>query len=331
VLRPPQRVELPSAEEELVTIVTRDNFTRAETDNYFASFAREGALGKVVHNRTLVDLDHQTVIRMNRDTLYSRGLFDLDAGPVTITLPDSAGRFMSVLAVDEDHYAIATFYDSVPHQFTREQVGTRYLALLIRTFVDPGAPSDLEKVHALQDAIHVKQASSGEFEIPAWDATSLAATRAAISTEHAKLDPSKAFGKRNEVEPLSHLIGTAMGWGGNPARDATYVACGPEHNDGTTAYRLTVKDVPVDGFWSVTVYNSQGYFERNARNAYSLNNLTAKPDADGSYTIQFGGCDDAVANCLPISPGWNYTVRLYRPRAAILDGTWKFPDAVPVG
>ncbi len=25
--------------------------------------------------------------------------------------------------------------------------------------------------------------------------------------------------------------------------------------------------------------------------------------------------------------GWNYTVRLYRPRAEILDGTWKFPGA----
>jgi para-nitrobenzyl esterase len=26
-------------------------------------------------------------------------------------------------------------------------------------------------------------------------------------------------------------------------------------------------------------------------------------------------------------PGWNYTVRMYRPRKAILDGTWKFPEA----
>jgi hypothetical protein len=29
-------------------------------------------------------------------------------------------------------------------------------------------------------------------------------------------------------------------------------------------------------------------------------------------------------------PGWNYIVRLYRPRAQILDGTWKFPEARPV-
>src|SRR5436190_1292960 len=60
-------------------------------------------------------------------------------------------------------------------------------------------------------------------------------------------------------------------------------------------------------------------------NAYSLNNITAKKDADGSVTIQSGGCDGKTPNCLPIIKGWNYLVRLYRPRAEILNGKWKFP------
>jgi hypothetical protein len=46
-----------------------------------------------------------------------------------------------------------------------------------------------------------------------------------------------------------------------------------------------------------------------------------------SITVQFGGCDGKIPNCLPIMPGWNYTVRLYRPRPEILNGTWKFPEA----
>jgi hypothetical protein len=94
-------------------------------------------------------------------------------------------------------------------------------------------------------------------------------------------------------------------------------------------YRLTVRDVPVDGFWSVSVYNKNGYFQKNARNAYTVNNVTAKPNADGSVTIQFGG-DESAPNCIPIMPGWNYLVRMYRPRNEILDGTWKFPEAHPV-
>ena len=104
----------------------------------------------------------------------------------------------------------------------------------------------------------------------------------------------------------------------------------PERNDGKTAYRLTLKDVPVDGFWSISVYNREGYFEKNDRNAYSLNSVTSKKDADGSVTIQFGGCDDKIANCLPILDGWNYMVRLYRPRKEVLDETFKFPEAQPV-
>jgi len=34
--------------------------------------------------------------------------------------------------------------------------------------------------------------------------------------------------------------------------------------------------------------------------------------------------------CLPIMKGWNYTVRLFRPRPEILDGRWRFPEAQPV-
>jgi hypothetical protein len=59
--------------------------------------------------------------------------------------------------------------------------------------------------------------------------------------------------------------------------------------------------------------------------------VTAQKEADGSVNLQFGGCDGKVRNCLPITKGWNYLVRLYRPRASILNGEWKFPEATPVG
>ncbi|WP_371135810.1 hypothetical protein [Reyranella sp.] len=75
----------------------------------------------------------------------------------------------------------------------------------------------------------------------------------------------------------------------------------------------------------------EGYFQKNDLNAYWLNNLTARKRADGTVAIQFGGCDGKIPNCLPIMDGWNYTVRLYRPRSRILDGTWKFPEAQPAG
>lgn len=90
---------------------------------------------------------------------------------------------------------------------------------------------------------------------------------------------------------------------------------------------MRVKDVPVDGFWSISLYNAEGYYEKNPYNAYTLNDITAKKNQDGSVTIQFGGCDGKIPNCLPTTKGWNYMMRLYRPRAEILNGTWKFPEA----
>jgi hypothetical protein len=313
--------------------VTVDNFIRAETDTYFGGLLKDGgALGKFSHRREVASIDHQTVIRLNRDTLYSSALFDLDAGPVTITLPDAGKRFRSLMVISNDHYVPYVSYKPGAHTLTRQQVGTRYMAVAIRTLVDPNDPKDVQAVHALQDGIKVQQKAPGRFEAPNWDAASQKKVRDALLVlASTRQDFRRTFGKRQEVDPVNHLIGTAAGWGGNPDKDAVYENVTPAKNDGTTVYRLVVRDVPVDAFWSISVYNAQGFFEKNALDAYSINNLTAKKNPDGSVPIQFGGCDGKVPNCLPIVQGWNYTVRLYRPRPQILDGRWKFPAATPTG
>ena len=138
----------------------------------------------------------------------------------------------------------------------------------------------------------------------------------------------KAFGSRFQVDQVRHLIGTAAAWGGNPDKDAVYLNVTPSKNDGAAIYKLNVPGkVPVNAFWSVTVYNADGFFQKNQYDAYSLNSITAKKATDGSVAIQFGGCDGKIPNCLPTPPGWNYMVRLYRPRDEILNGKWKFPEA----
>ncbi len=309
--------------------VTVDNFRRAETDTYFGKNIVGDRFGKIGHERELIRIDAQTVVRSNRDTLYSMGIFDLDAGPVTVTLPDSGDRFMSLMTIDEDQYnPVATLYAPGSHTWTREEVGTRYVMFVVRTFVDPNDPADMNAVHALQDRITSRQAAPGTFDVPGWDQTSLKRVRDALAVLNNGLSLDRMFGARDAVDPVHHLIGTATGWGGNPSVDAMYAMGSPARNDGTVIHRMTVKDVPVDGFWSVSVYNADGFFEANPQNAYSLNNVTAEAESDGSYNIQFGGCDGAVTNCLPTPAGWNYAVRMYRPRAEVLDGRWKFPEAV---
>jgi len=322
-------VAAPSGAEKTVP-VTVDNFVRAESDRYFTSLVKDGGFGKLNKTRNLTPLDHQPVIRMNRDTLYASAVFDLDAGPVTITLPDPGKRFMSMQVIDEDHYVPLVVYKPGATTLTRERIGTRYVITGFRILVDPKDPKDLAEVRALQDGIKVEQASPGRFDAPRWDPASQKKVRDALLVLASTLPDFKgAFGTKDRVDPVRHLIGSAAAWGGNPDADATYLNFTPARNDGKTVHRLTVKDVPVDAFWSISVYNAKGYFQPNKLDAYSVNDLTATKAADGSVAVQFGGCDGKVANCLPITPGWNYTVRLYRPRPEILNGTWKFPEATP--
>jgi hypothetical protein len=310
--------------------VTVDNFIRAETDTYFGNMVKEGSFGTLLHRREPASIENQTVIRLNRDTLYSSAIVDLDAGPVTVTLPDAGKRFMSMMVVSQDHYVPMVAYGAGATVLDKGKVGTRYALVGIRTFVDPASPDDLKQVHALQDAVKLNQAGAGRFEVPSWDPASEKKVRDALLVLATTIpDFKKAFGARGQVDPVRHLLGTAAGFGGNPDKDATYLNITPARNDGATVYKLTVGPVPVDAFWSISVYNAKGYFEPNKENAYSLNNVTARKAADGSVAVQFGGCDGTVVNCLPITPGWNYTVRLYRPRAEILNGTWKFPEPKP--
>jgi hypothetical protein len=312
--------------------VTVDNFIRAESDLYMRGLVAQGELGKMLSRREPASIEHQTVIRLNRDTLYSSAVFDLGAGPVTITLPDPGDRYLALQVISEDHFVPHVYYGAGTHVLTADNVGTRYVVIAIRILVNPNDADDLKKVHELQDGILVDQASTGTLDLPDWDKESQTKVRNALLVLASTLpDFSHAFGTKEEVDPVHRLLGAAAAWGGNPDRDAMYLNITPDKNDGKTVYRLHVEEVPVDGFWSVSVYNAEGYFEPNSRNVYGLSNLTAKKNTDGSIDVQFGGCDEKSSNCVPIVPGWNYMVRLYRPRNEILLGRWHFPDAKPVG
>jgi hypothetical protein len=311
--------------------VTVDNFVRAESDHMIRANLKafNAQVGELIHNRAPMTPDNQPVIRMNQDTLYSGVVLDLSK-PAEITLPEIGGRYMSMLVVNQDHYM---YVESKPgtYEMTEDSVGTRFAYVTVRTFYNAGDPDDLAKAHAAQDRIKLSGGGDGPFEAPNWDMSQLAAARKALN-DLAVLgfDSTYAFGRKEDVRPVDYLVGAAAGWGGLPRTAAFYVMSSVEKNDGKTPHVVTVKDVPVDAFWSITVYNADGYLEANDLGVNSYNNFSAKQNKDGSYTIRFGGCDDGRKNCLPITPGWNYAIRMYEPRQEILDGTWTFPSIEPL-
>jgi hypothetical protein len=309
-------------------VVTEENFVRAETDRMFSTLqAQAGGVNQWHHSREPTSVDLQPVIRMNRDTLYSMVIADISGGSV-LTVPEMGERYLSVMVVNNDHYINHIFHEPGEHPITVDQFDSPFVLVAARTLVDPEDPDDVAAVAKLQDQLGFTASSANPHVMPDYNATSFDAVRAVVLERARHADGfDRAFGSRSEVDPERHLLGAAAGWGGLPTYEAKYLSVGGDLPVGE--YRVTVKDVPVDAFWSISLYNCDGYFEKNDRGAYSVNSITGTKDADGSITVHFGGDDDRP-NLLPIMDGWNYTIRLYRPRPEILDGSWTFPDPEPV-
>ncbi len=310
-------------------IVNVDNFVRAETAVNFNKTLKltNGEVNKLFHFREPMPLDDPTVIRSNRDTLYSGAIVDISKG-ATLTIPETNGRYVSVMVVNEDHYLNKMYHGQGTYKLTMDEFDTPYVNVTIRTLVDASDPEDVKQVRAIQDGMVLQANSAKPYTHPQYDQASYeAAYKAVIELSRFLPDTKRTFGRKEDVSEVRHMLGTAMGWGGLPEHEAYYLTIEPNLPVG--AYELTVKDVPVDAFWSISLYNKDGYFQENEYNAYSVNSITGTPNEDGSFTVHFGGDPESV-NYLYIMEGWNYSVRLYQPRKEILEGEWTFPDVKPV-
>ena len=305
-------------------LVNVDNFALTETHRMMRDLQKEaGGVDRFLHNRAPAAIDRQTVIRLNRDTLYSFAVLDISEG-AAFTIPEHGDRYLSAMVVNEHHYVDAIFHEAGEHTLTKTQFGTPYVVLAVRILVDPTDPTDVAAVTALQDRIALRSGAATPFAMPDYDTVTLDETRRALLALARNLRGfDRMFGSEDEVDPVRHLIGTAAGWGGLPSSEASYIGVDPRLPVGR--YELTVGDVPVDGFWSISVYNADGFFEPNDRDAYTINDITGVRNDDGTLTIRFGDHPEGVPNVLPITEGWNYLVRLYRPRPEVLDGSWTFP------
>jgi hypothetical protein len=291
-----------------------------------------GGINTFSHNREMVPIDKQTTIAMNRDTFYSLAVLNLSK-PLTITLPEADGRYMALQIIDEDHYSPFVLDKPGKHKLTQENVGTKYAFAMIRTFVDPNNPKDIEIVHKLQDAVTIEGGGSAPYVLPNYDMT----TYKALFSDLQKLikywngDTRGSMGKRGTLNELTHTVATMAGWGLNPPSAAMYTVVHDDF-DPQKKYKIVVPaDVPVNAFWSISIYNKEGFFGKNEQDAYTVNNVTGNKNEDGSTTIFLGACADEKYNCLPLpDKGSYYEMRMYAPKQIILDGKWSFPKHLEV-
>jgi len=152
--------------------VTWENFPRAQLHREMEQFAEWGGFGEFYHFRTLIPLDQQVETLPNRDALYSLGVFDL-TDPVTITKPDAGDRYQSMVVLNEDQYVKQFAYEPGEYTLRRDEIGTRYAAVLVRTFVDPNDPDEPNFLYTPEDWTYMirlyqphAEAVDGRYQFP---------------------------------------------------------------------------------------------------------------------------------------------------------------------
>ena len=265
--------------------VTPETFIRAETDNMYAQMIKNAkGTNQFFHFRTPTPLDKQTVIRMNRDVLYSGGVFDGKEG-IEITFPEIPDtRYASIYILDNDHYVQDIIYK--PGEY-KVKGNTRFLYVIVRVQVfNAQDAEEIKMVNNLQDKFIVKSVTNQEFPEFKWDKQSLDSLRTIYNKESANYSSWKGMqGKRGEVNEKTRHIAAAAAWGLLPEEAATYLNYKPTESDMGKCYSATYKIPENNGFWSITVYGDDGYIK--SENCL-LNGSNVILNDDNTFTVFYG-------------------------------------------
>ena len=314
------------------TELTDENFALAESQLVFSKYIKDIAAatntngaGVFMHNKKAANPKDRTVVRINFDTQYSVAILDLNEEAI-LTMPETNGRYQSAWLITEDHYNPMAFDSPGIYKINQDNTGSRYVMLVIRTQVNMNNPADLAQVSALQEKLALRQNNRGSYIMTnSWDRDKVLAMRKKYQriVKEKNIKSNVMFGKKGETTLENHNAGVATGWGGMTPQQAVYPNFQPENSNPAT---LTLKDVPVKAFWSITVYDQDGFVKGNS---FNINSSFAEKDKNGAYIIQFGG-DKISENYLDIFEGWNFILRMYEPTDAYFSGSWTVPQLIPL-
>jgi len=208
------------------------------------------------------------------------------------------------------------------------------LARMARIGIERGQSFDLAKVDpTIRRAL--ESAPKDAQQLMAWKVPTLARV---VNEWSMNTDTMGVYGNYY----LKRAIVAQLGLGANLPQDAIYpLNLGDEHGrplDGTSDYRIHFEEAelpPVDAFWSITLYDQQGYQVANSLNRFALSSwMPLERNPDGSLELYFQNESpgaDKEANWLPAPKGpFNLTMRLYAPKSDALTGKWNPPPVAKV-
>jgi hypothetical protein len=208
------------------------------------------------------------------------------------------------------------------------------VALMRRIGIEPGKSFDINKAEpAVKQAL--ESAPEDAQRLMAWKLKTLARV---VNFWSMNTDTMGVYGDYY----LKRAIVSEIGLGANVPQDAIYpINLGDETGkplDGANKYTLHFDKSmtpPASAFWSVTLYDQDGYQVANPLDRFALSSwMPLRFNPDGSLDLYFQNESpgaDKEANWLPAPKGpFNLTMRLYAPKSEALTGQWNPPPVVKV-
>ena len=297
-------------------IITPDNFIQADSVRAFFKEIEQskGKVNVVRPVRELTNTDNQDVIRMNRDTLYTRTVLDVTGG-ASITTKEYAG-FQNINVIDINHGQVASLTGHGTLKIDESMLTEgHHVYVIVRTGLLRNLSEDemMAKAHQAQDAVSVAFKSSTPFTPPVkYDFSTLDKVKYKILKAFA-INPQKdvaklGLGTVKERDPDAARVVVAIGWGALAGQEAVYSAFSGQKE----RVSFTIDSKPnanKTGFFSVTIYNGDGYI---ATLNYAINSDDMVANKDGSYTMTF------LASGEPIKEGEKNVIRT--PRGKVWTG-----------
>ena len=298
------------------------------------------------------------VVRMNNDTYYNAAILVLDNGPVVLgSSAPAEDRFYSFQLMDDRNVnyrniiqpagEYTMYFGEKPEQIRGEaiEVPCSLSIVIVRVEVkDKDDPEDVAAAIVVYKGLTITDEQPGDH--PQIDLLSQFPQEVAdeanrrIDDTFARsdfLDIVLRHGQElgREISYLEHAAATKGAWGApDPAHSAYETVLfdknGEAFKGSNGTYTVTTEEPPVDGFWSVTAYDTErgGFFHPNEDDRYHFNGSTAVRNENGSMTFTFKEtCEPSDLNCLEVPAGqFDLVYRYYLPRPEIISGDWTLPE-----
>ncbi|WP_436489890.1 DUF1214 domain-containing protein [Chitinophaga sp. ARDCPP14] len=298
-------------------IVTMDNMVRAETAKYLAAETIEAGPNKFRHERNGIDLKNQTIIRSNFDLIYSYAVYDASGG-ITITNPQY-DLYQIVQVIDENHVTVGVCYPGQTLTIGKKDLSYGdHVYLFMRTQPRSYDEKGMEEMRKRQDAIVVTAGASNPYvSAVKYDVSSFNKLRNELihrAISEGVIEKGFVDNIKDTLTPQYQMINLA-GWGGLPAKHAYYFVVVPGDEGAKNAEHSSVTFKKPDlqygraGYWSITIYDEQGWV---VTDPFNTNSAKAKPNPDGTITLNFNGSDSDINN-IKVPKNWNALFRCYLP------------------